>query len=137
MIEKVDISRQAVRKTGKAFLIAGFVIGAILFWKHGFEGTSWRWFLGCGIALFGTAYLAYPVMKPIHIAWMMFAQVLGWISTRIVLSIFFYLVLTPGGLLIRMFGKDLLDQRIDRSATTYWRKRASRGFDPKAMENQF
>lgn len=137
MIEKVDTSREAVRKTGKAFLIAGTVIAAILFWKHGFEGISWRWFFGCAIALYGISYLAYPVMKPIHIGWMKFAQVLGWFSTHVVLSLFFYLILTPGGLVVRMLGKDLLDKRFDRSAKTYWRKRESTVFDPKRMENQF
>lgn len=137
MIEKVDTSREAVRKTGKAFLIAGTVIAAILFWKHGLDGVSWRWFLAGGIALYGISIVAYPVMKPIHIGWMKFAQILGWVSTHIVLSIFFYLILTPGGLVTRILGKDLLDQKFDRSAKTYWRKRESTAFDPKRMENQF
>jgi hypothetical protein len=137
LIEKVDTSREAVRKTGKAFLIAGCVVAAILFWKHGFDGIGWRWVLGAGIALYGAGIFAYPVMKPIHIGWMKLAQILGWISTRIVLGLFFYLVLTPGGLVIRLLGKDLLDRRIDKSAKTYWRKRESTAFDPKRMENQF
>ncbi len=94
-------------------------------------------FLDVGLALFGVSYLAYPVMKPLHIGWMKFAQVLGWFSTHVVLSVFFYLVLTPGSLVVRLLGKDLLDQRIDRSAKTYWRKRESTAFDPGRMENQF
>ena len=137
MIEKVDTSREAVRKTGKAFLIAGTVIAAILFWKHGLEGVSWRWFLAGGIILYALGALAYPVMKPIHIGWMKFAQILGWFSTHVVLSVFFYVVLTPAGLLMRAFGKDLLDKKFDRSAKTYWRLRERGTFDPKRMENQF
>ena len=136
MIEKIDTSRQAVQKTGKAFLIAGTVIAVLLFWKHGLEGLSWRWFLGGGLVLYAASSFAYPIMKPVHVAWMTMAQVLGWISTRIVLSIFFYLVLAPGGLLMRLLGKDILDKRVDKSATTNWRQRPSKAFDPKRMENQ-
>jgi hypothetical protein len=137
LTEKIDTSQGAVKKTGQAFLIAGVVIAAILFWKNGVEGIAWRWFLGFGAILFGASYLAYPVMKPIHVGWMKLAQVLAWVSTRVVLSLFFFLVLTPVGFVFRLVGRDLLDQRIDKSAPSYWRKRESIVFDPKRMENQF
>lgn len=136
MTEKTNASREAVKKTGKAFLIAGSVLGAIFFWKSGFEGNAWKWFLGSGIALFGASHFAYPIMKPVHIGWMKFAFVLGWINTRILLGVFFYLILTPIGLLMRLFGNDLLDEKIEPTATSYWKKRTTT-FDPRTMERQF
>ncbi|HCV43896.1 MAG TPA: hypothetical protein DGH68_10470 [Bacteroidetes bacterium] len=150
MIEKVDISREAVKKTGKAFLIAGSVLGTVLFlshshlsgwlgwdWQQGLESSAWKWFIGVGAGLFGLSHIAYPVMKPIHFAWMRFSQVLAWISTRVILSIFFYLVITPMGLLMRLLGKDLLDKKIDRSAKSYWKKRDLSKYDPKHAARTF
>lgn len=150
LIERVNTSREEVRKTGKAFLIAGCVLGLIVFlshshvvgwwgwnWMEGVENTGWRWLLGIGIGLFVLSRVAYPIMKPVHVAWMKLALVLGWISTRIVLGLFFYLVLTPVGLLMRLVGKDMLNERIDRSAQSYWVKREPKPFDPASYERLF
>lgn len=117
-------------------MIAGLVFASLLCWKYGLESNAWKWFAGLGIALFVAGYVAYEVMKPIHIGWMKFTQVWGWLSTRIILGIFYYLVLTPIGLVLRLFGKDVLDQRINRQAISYWKKRTASA-DPHAMEHQF
>lgn len=55
------------------------------------------------------AHLARPVWMAFFARWMKFAEVLGIISTTIILSIFFFLVMTPVGLLMRPFRKDPLD----------------------------
>ena len=132
----MDASREAVKKTGKAFLIAGTAFAAFLFWKSGFDGNAWRWFLGSGITLFAASRFAYPIMKPIHVGWMKFAFVLGWINTRILLGTFYYLILTPIGLVMRAFGNDLLDEKLEPEAASYWKKRTTT-FDPQTMERQF
>lgn len=147
MIEKIDSSQEAVRKTGKAFLIGFSIIAAVLFlansgWfdldvQRGTASNGWKWFLGAAVVLFGLSRVAYPIMKPIHIGWMALAFALGWINTRILLGVFFYLIITPTGLLMRLFGKDLLDEKIDRSATSYWKKRDLIKFDPKHIERTF
>lgn len=150
MIEAIDTSKEAVRKTGRAFLIVGIIISAVVLWKHGYDGghghweltqalaaQSWRWFLGLGTAIAILSYSAYGLMKHFHVAWMTFAQYLGWFMTRVILSIFFYLVITPVGLLMRAFGKDLLDMKIDKSAPTYWKKRDVNAFDPKHITRTF
>jgi hypothetical protein len=68
---------------------------------------------------------------------MKFAFVLGWINTRILLGIFFYLILTPIGLIMRISGKDLIDQKIDKGAKSYWKKRERVPFDPAQYERLF
>ncbi len=147
MIDKVDASHGAVKKTGKAFLIGFSIIAAFLFvshsswlsmnWQQGFETNGWKWFLGSGIVLFVLSRVAYPIMKPIHIGWMKFAFLLGWFNTRLLLGIFFYLIITPIGLLMRLFGKDFLDEKIDKSAKSYWNKRDLSKFDPKHAARTF
>jgi hypothetical protein len=150
LIDKIDVSREAVKKTGKAFLIAFTIIAAFIFLKHAHvEGwTGWNWaegvaalwwkiFLLAGIAIVVLSHIAYPVMKPFHVAWMTFAFFLGWLNTRILLGLFFYLIVTPTGLLMRALGKDLLDEKIDKSAISYWKKRDLTKFDPKHAARTF
>jgi hypothetical protein len=51
---------------------------------------------------------------------MKFAEIMGAIMTRVILTLSFYVVITPFGLLLRLMGKDLLDIRMDRPRDTYW-----------------
>ena len=68
---------------------------------------------------------------------MKFAHALGWINTRLLLGLFFYLVLTPAALILRLLGKDLLHQQVDRSAPSYWIKREPVQLDPERYERLF
>ena len=48
---------------------------------------------------------------------------IGWFTSIVTLLVAFYLIFTPIGILARLFGKDLLDQKIDKKASSYWVKR--------------
>ena len=134
MIEKVDASRKNVRNFG--FLFGGIFLAASVYMIYR-ENGAWVW-AAAGALLFGAGgALLYPLLKPLYTAWMLFAFVLGWINARVFLGAFFYLVMTPLGLILRLTGKDLLDEKIDRSAGSYWIKREQKPFDRKRLERMF
>jgi hypothetical protein len=134
LIERVNSSRKNVRNFG--FLFGGIflALSAYLAWKG---SPAWIWTLAAALFFAGGGAGLYRVMKPVYTAWMFFAFALGWINTRLLLGAFFYLVMTPLGLLLRLTGKDLLDEKIDRSAPSYWIKRERKPFDPKRLERLF
>ncbi len=68
---------------------------------------------------------------------MVFAHALGWVNTRVLLVIFFYLIITPAAFLARLFGKDLLSQRLDPRAESYWIPKEDQPIDPKSYLRQF
>ena len=74
-------------------------------------------------------------LEPVYIVWMRFASILGWINTRIILVIIFYLVFTPLGLLIRLFRIDLLER--GNKLDSYWKKKEKTGFNPLDYERRF
>jgi hypothetical protein len=134
LIERIDTSRKSLRKFGLLFaLISAFATGYFLYKGSG----VWIWTAGAAIFFLVTGLAAQPVLKPLYVAWMTFAIILGWINTRLILGIFFYLILTPIGLILRITGKDLLDKKFDRGAETYWKKREKREFDPARYERLF
>jgi len=148
--ETIDTSREAVLKTGYAFLVVGCFIGIIIFliksysggwtewnWYQGLENHVWRWFIGVGIAMYVGSWLAYPVLKPIHIGWMTLAIFLAWLSSGLLLTVYFYIVIMPIGLLMRLFGKDLLDMKTDSDAKSYWIKREQKPFNKRDYERLF
>jgi hypothetical protein len=51
--------------------------------------------------------------------WMKLGQVLGWINTRIILGLVFFILFAPVALLLRILGKDPLHRKLDDKASTY------------------
>jgi hypothetical protein len=86
-----------------------------------YRGASWHPVpLWIGGPLFVVGSVAPLVVKPFYYAWMTLAVVMGFVMTRVILTIFFFVVLTPVGLVFRLMGKDLLHREIDREKPTYW-----------------
>lgn len=76
-------------------------------------------------------------LKYIYRLWMKLGLVLSWINTRLILIILFYLLFTPMGIVMRMFGVDLLDRKIEKGKDSYWRKKEKKEFNPPDYERQF
>ena len=74
-------------------------------------------------------------LGPVHRVWMIIGHLLGWINTRIILGILFYLIVTPVGMVLRFRGKDPMQRRFDPRATTYRLPRQER--PPSHMKHQF
>ena len=67
---------------------------------------------------------------------MIAALALGWVMTRILLTIVFFLVVTPIGLLQRLFGKRAIEVDFKPDAASYWQARTARPA-PEDYEKQF
>lgn len=74
--------------------------------------------------------------KTLYKAWMKFAHALGWVNTRIILSIVYFLIFTPLALIFRLIGKDPMERRFDE-AGSYWVKREAKEFRPEDYRRQF
>ena len=71
-------------------------------------------------ALFLIPSLAFPrALKWSYQVWMLIGTILGWINTRIILGLIYFLMVTPIALLMRLRGKDILNMKWDKSLSTY------------------
>ncbi len=68
---------------------------------------------------------------------MAIAIVLGFLMSHLILIVLFYIVMTPIGLMLKMFGKDVLDQRIDKKVNSYWVDRPLGMNTKESYENQY
>jgi hypothetical protein len=82
------------------------------------------------------AFFATQLLGPLYKGWMAFGAVFAWINTRIILGAIFYVIVSPVAIGIRLLGKDLLDEKIDRNRASYWKRRTKRNI-PESMERQF
>jgi hypothetical protein len=69
-------------------------------------------------------------------AWMALAEVLAFVSTRVVLGAVFLLAVTPIGIVRRLIGSDPLQRRAPRRQS-YWQPYSARQRDPKHFERMF
>ena len=117
----------------------GFSVGAVclaiggwLWWRG--SGSRALGLLGIGGLLVACAVVAPRVLRGPNRVWMRVAGVLGWLNARILLTVFFAVVLTPVGLLMRLFGRNPLK---GEHGDSNWRPYSIRRRDPRHYENQF
>ncbi len=89
------------------------------------------------LAAAALAWTVPVVLLPLFRLWMLLASGLLWVNTRILLGLVFYVMLTPLGLVSRLFGQDPLERRFDRNASTYWARRAPLSKDPARFRRQY
>ena len=133
-INNIKSEKSDLRKFGITIGIILMIIAGFLFWK---EKESYQIFLTVGTILFVLGILVPAVLKPIYWIWMIFATILGWVMTRVILSLLFYIIITPIGLISRFFGKQFLELRWDKSKESYWNFRTNEHLQKQNYENQF
>ena len=133
-IKNIKSKKSDLRNFGFFIGIVLLIISGFLFWK---EKESLQIFLIVGTTFLLTAIAIPVVLKPVYWMWMIFAIILGWIMTRVILSLLFFLILTPIGLTLRFFGKQFLELRWDKSKESYWNFRTNEHRQNGNYEKQF
>ena len=95
------------------------------------------WALVMAGLLLLVALLAPKILHPANRLWTQLALLMNRVVSPVAMGVIFFLVATPLGALMRLFGQDPLKLRFDASAQSYWVTRIPPGPDPAAMRNQF
>jgi hypothetical protein len=132
--------REATRADAKELRTFGLVLGALF---AAFFGLSpllrhrasplWPWLLAGVLWLFALIWpttLSYP-----HRVWTRLGLALGWVNTRVILTLLFAIAIVPVGLVMRLFGRDRMARKLDPESTTY--RVPSRRRTDKDMERPF
>jgi hypothetical protein len=113
----VKTDKKQLRSFG---LTVGAVFALIALWPVVIRGGDLRVWAAIPAALLIVPALVWPSsLSRIHQGWMMLAEVLGWINTRIILGAVFYLIVTPIGAIRRLLGKDPMGTRAKADAESY------------------
>jgi len=102
------------------------------------SGGELRWWslMVSGLVLLATVAAPSLLSMPNRL-WLRFGLLLHRIVSPVVLAVMFYLVVTPTGLLMRVFAKNILRLRRETAAESYWIKREPPGPRPDSMPHQF
>ncbi|MDZ4344124.1 MAG: SxtJ family membrane protein [Candidatus Binatia bacterium] len=114
---QTEITTKQLRSFG---VTVGGVFALIGFWPVVIYGLEPRWWSVVVATVLIVPALVYPTsLFWIHKGWMTVGHVLGWINTRIILSVVFYAVVTPIGIVRRWLGKDPMGRRTRPELDTY------------------
>jgi hypothetical protein len=89
-------------------------------------GTPRLWAVVLAAALLLPALIVPARLRPIHRMWMAVGDALGWVNTRVILGVVFFLIITPMGLIMRLLREDPLCRSFDGRADTYRVRRPPR-----------
>jgi len=133
-LKHIDTSDSAVKKTGLTVGVV-LVLISLLLWYLG--KTSFVYFSAIGGLFVILAIVANSVLRTFHMLWMTLALLMGFVMSRIILTLLFYLVITPIALLAKIVGKKFMPLGFDKSTSSYWDKRSEVEKQQIDYERQF
>ena len=92
------------------------------------------WALVTSIIFFFLAFLAPKILVLPNKLWFKFGLLIGSIVAPVVMAFVYFFTILPTGLIMRLLGKDLLKQKLNKNAKSYWIKRSE---PMSTMKNQF
>ena len=133
-LKELKTGKRELRNFGLLVGAVFLAIGLVVLSRH----KPWHLWLITPGALLILGGLAVPMLlKPVYIVWMSLALVLGFIVSNVLLTLFFFFVITPVGLIARLAGRDFLRLKLDPGAKTYWIPRPKRDSSRERYERQF
>ncbi len=133
-IINIKSSSKDLRSFGITFSIISLIIASFLYFSNALE--LFKIFTYIGLVFIVLGYIIPIALKPLYFVWMIIAIILGWVMTRVILSIVFYLVITPIGIITRILGEDFLSLK-NSETKSYWNNRDSIIENNQDYEKQF
>jgi hypothetical protein len=138
MLEPTSQTEETPSLSGRSFgAVFATVFGIVATYQWWHAVKYWPISGGVSAILLVIAFAAPKLLIPAARLWQSFGLLLSRVTTPIIMTVIFFGVVLPTGLLLRLFGKDPL--RLDKSdgVRSYWIIREPPGPDPDSLKNQF
>ena len=114
-----------LRNFGNIAVIASIILSLLLYlFKH--IPLSWIMvIISIGFIIFLSSLISAKLTRIIYLGLTLLTFPIGWVISFLVLVIFYFLIITPIGLLFRLTGHDPLHRNFEPSVKSYWLKRKS------------
>ena len=120
--------------SNKSFGILFFIVFLLIAtWPVLDAGSVRVWALSISIIFLALGIINSKILTPLKKVWIKLGEILGKVIAPIVMGIIYFVIITPIGILIRLFGKDLLNVKYNKNKS-YWIKREKK---INTMKRQF
>ena len=121
MLAKINWNPSSLdlRKFGLTLIIGFGLIGGLFFWFDRVELAKILWIVSGAIGALG---IVLPTLaKPFYYIWMGIAFVMGTIVSFVIITVIYYFIITPVGLLMKLLRRDALKlKKKSFDGDTYW-----------------
>ena len=120
--------------SNKSFGVVFFIVFLLIGLYPLLKGNDLRiWSLIISFIFLALGLINSRILTPLNRLWFKFGLLLGKFISPIIMGIIFFIVVTPIGIIMRLFKKDLLNLKFNKKET-YWIDKKG----PKSkMKNQF
>ncbi|MBF0447575.1 MAG: hypothetical protein HQL67_05180 [Magnetococcales bacterium] len=129
------IGTSSDRSFGFVFTVVFLLISAWPVYDRGEAPHLWAG--GIALVFFLLSLLQPRLLAPLNRLWTRFGLLLNRITSPIILGLFFFVVLFPIALIMRLFGKRPLELAFDKDRASYWIEKEPAGPEPESMKHQF
>ena len=133
-LKNIYSDKKELKKFALTIGIVLLIISAAMFY---YSNELKIYFGIAGIFIIFAGYTLPKILLPFQKLWMGLALVLGFVMSRLILTLLFYLVITPIGIIARLAKKDFLDLSLSRSKESYWNYREQKEYNKIDSERQF
>jgi len=130
-ISNISIKQSSTKSFGITFSIVFLIIAL---YPLSNSEDIYFWSVAVSIVFLLLAFMAPNMLELPNRIWFKFGIFLGSIVAPIVMAIVYFVTVLPIGLVMRLLGKDILKQKLDKNSSSYWVKRKE-PIGP--MKNQF
>jgi len=124
------------KKFGWFFSVIFFLCFGYLYWNTYFLFSYFVLIISISFATI--TFFSPKFLTSLNYLWYRFGLLLGLIISPIVLGIIFFALITPVSLIIRLFGRDVLQLKNKKiSVSSYWVDRDPKGIHPDSFKDQF
>ena len=134
-LQQLSTTTRDLRKFGLVVGGVFLLIGGWFLWRH---RPIWPYLMTPGALLVVLGLIVPRALRGVYLVWMGLAFTLGLIVSTVILTLFYFLAVTPLGLVGRIFGKDFLLEKFNPRAESYWLPRdRSATRQPADYERQY
>lgn len=133
-IKNIDSSLNELKKFGKSIGLLLLVLN-IIFSLISSE-VQYLLMSISGVIII-SAFLFPFILSPFYKLWTVLSIILGFIFTRVILTIIYYFILTPIAFIGRIMGMDYLDEKIEPEKKSYWIYRSLDNIKDENIKRQF
>ena len=120
--------------SNKSFGVVFFIVFLLIGLYPLLKGNDLRiWSLVISFIFLALGSINSKILTPLNRLWFKFGLLLGRFISPLIMGIIFFIVVTPTGIIMRLFKKDLLNLKYNKKES-YWINKSG----PKSkMKNQF
>lgn len=134
-IKSINSSKKELKKFGYSIGVVLLLVAGIFFYYGKEEAAVYIGIIGAVLVISG--FILPVILLPLQKVWMTLAVVLGFVSSRVILMILFYFVITPIGLTTKIFRKNFLNTKMEKKNLSYWEIRPETEYTKEQTNRQF